>query len=297
MQTTMRGALTFEGVGLHSGRPARLRIMPASGEYGIWFKRVDVVGVDPMIPAAWDRVADTQLCTLLANADGVTVSTVEHLMAALAGCGVDNALIEIDGPEIPIMDGSSVEFVRAIRARGLRDVAGEARRIRVLKTVEVEDQGRIARLEPSWGEALDLDFRIEFPDPAIGVQEARLAMNPGAFDRELMTCRTFCRAAEVEAMRKMGLAQGGGLHNAVVVDHDKVLNPEGLRRRDEFVRHKMLDAVGDLALAGAPIAARYVGVKAGHEMNNKILRALFAQPDAWRFETVQRDAPAAVAGA
>ena len=146
MQTTVRGALTFEGVGLHSGRPARLRIMPASGEYGIWFKRVDVVGVDPMIPAAWDRVADTQLCTLLANSGGVTVSTVEHLMAALAGCGVDNALIEIDGPEIPIMDGSSVEFVRAIRARGLRDVAGEARRIRVLKTVEVEDQGRVARV-------------------------------------------------------------------------------------------------------------------------------------------------------
>ncbi|MGG7564814.1 UDP-3-O-acyl-N-acetylglucosamine deacetylase [Rhodovulum sp. DZ06] len=297
MQTTVRGALTFDGIGLHSGRPARLRVLPASGEYGIWFKRMDVVGADPMVPAAWDRVTDTRLCTLVSNADGVTVSTVEHLMAALAACGVDNALIEIDGPEIPIMDGSSVEFVRAIRARGLRDVAGEARRIRILKTVEVADGDRVARLEPTGGDSLEIDFVIAFDDAAIGVQSERLDIAGRAFDRELMDCRTFCRAAEVEALRKMGLAQGGSLENAVVVDGDKVLNPEGLRRPDEFVRHKMLDAVGDLALAGAPILGRYVGRKAGHEMNNKILRALFARPDAWRFEVEQRVAPAAVAGA
>ena len=168
MQTTVRGALTFDGIGLHSGRPARLRVLPASGEYGIWFKRLDVVGLDPMIQAVWDRVTDTRLCTLLSNADGVTVSTVEHLMAALAGCGVTNALIEIDGPEVPIMDGSSRGFVQAIQARGLRAVEGEARVIRILKPIEVIDQGRVARLEPSDG--FEIDFAIEFEDAAIGTQ-------------------------------------------------------------------------------------------------------------------------------
>lgn len=293
MQTTVRGAISFDGIGLHSGRPARLRILPASGEYGIWFKRMDVVGLDPMIPAAWDRVTDTRMCTLLSNEDGVSVSTVEHLMAALAGCGVRNALIEIDGPEIPIMDGSSREFVRAIRARGLRMVEGEARAIRILKTVEVIDGDRVARLEP--GEGFSIDFGIEFAEPAIGRQHASVDLAEGAFERELSDCRTFCRAHEVEALRRMGLAQGGGLHNAVVVDGAAVLNPEGLRRPDEFVRHKALDAVGDLYLAGAPIIGRYVGAKGGHEMNNRILRALFARPDAWMFETIPAEAPLKVA--
>lgn len=290
MQTTLRGALTFDGIGLHSGRPVRLRILPASGEYGIWFKRLDVVGVDQMIPAAWDRVTDTRLCTLLSNADGVTVSTVEHLMAALSGCGVTNALIELDGPEVPILDGSSRAFVQAIQARGLRDVDGEARAIRILKPVEVVDQGRVARLEPSDG--FEIDFEIVFEDAAIGVQAEHLDMGPGVFAEQLMDCRTFCRKAEVDALKQMGLAQGGSLENAIVVDGGEVLNPGGLRRPDEFVRHKMLDAVGDLALAGAPIVGRYVGRKAGHEMTNKLLRALFAAPDAWRFEVIEQDAPA-----
>jgi UDP-3-O-[3-hydroxymyristoyl] N-acetylglucosamine deacetylase len=288
MQTTLRGALTFDGIGLHSGRPVRLRILPASGEYGIWFKRLDVVGVDQMIPAAWDRVTNTRLCTLLSNADGVTISTVEHLMAALSGCGVTNALIELDGPEVPIMDGSSRAFVQAIQARGLRDVDGEARVIRILKTVEVIDQGRVARLEPSDG--FEIDFEIVFEDAAIGAQAEHLEMGPGVFAEQLMDCRTFCRKAEVDALKQMGLAQGGSLDNAIVVDGGEVLNPGGLRRPDEFVRHKMLDAVGDLALAGAPILGRYVGRKAGHEMTNKLLRALFAAPDAWRFEVIEQGA-------
>lgn len=290
MQTTLRGALTFDGIGLHSGRPVRLRILPASGEYGIWFKRLDVVGLDQMIPALWDRVTDTRLCTLLSNADGVTVSTVEHLMAALAGMGVTNALIELNGPEVPIMDGSSRAFVQAIQARGLRNVDGEARAIRILKPIEVIDQGRVARLEPAAG--FEIDFEIVFEDAAIGAQSHVLDMTPGAFAEQLMDCRTFCRKAEVDMLQKMGLAQGGSLDNAIVVDGGEVLNPGGLRRPDEFVRHKMLDAVGDLALAGAPIIGRYVGRKAGHEMTNKLLRALFAAPDAWCFETVDHDMPA-----
>jgi UDP-3-O-[3-hydroxymyristoyl] N-acetylglucosamine deacetylase len=186
------------------------------------------------------------------------------------------------------MDGSSRAFVQAIQARGLRAVEGEARAIRILKTIEVIDKGRIARLEPCDG--FEIDFAIDFAETAIGVQEAVLSMAAGDFAAELMECRTFCRKNEVDALQKMGLARGGSLDNAIVVDGGEVLNPEGLRRPDEFVRHKMLDVVGDLALAGSPIIGRYVGRKAGHEMTNKLLRALFAAPEAWCFDVVETDA-------
>lgn len=286
MQATVRSAIEFRGCGLHSGRPARLRILPASVNYGIWFKRVDVAADgtdrDPMIQARWDQVADTRLCTVIRNRDGVQVSTIEHVMAAIAGCGVTNALVEIDGPEVPIMDGSAAAFAEGIRHAGLVGLQGEARAIRILKPVEIEDAGRTARLEPA--DRFEIDFGIDFADAAIGSQSLTLSLVNGAFMEHLADCRTFCRQAEVDAMQKAGLALGGSLENAIVVDGDKVLNPGGLRRPDEFVRHKMLDAVGDLALAGAPIIGRYVGRRAGHEMNNLILRALFARPDAWRFE-------------
>jgi len=282
MQATLRTQLEFRGLGLHSGRPARLRILPAAGNYGIWFKRTDLRRGDDMIPARWDAVADTRLCTVLANRDGAQVGTVEHVMAALAGAGIDNALLEIDGPEVPILDGSSRPFSDAIAAAGLVETIGERARLRVLRPVEVADGARLARLEPA--ARFEIDFRIDFADAAIGVQGARLAVGPGDFRRELADCRTFCRQADVIAMRAAGLALGGSLDNAVVVDGGRVLNPDGLRRPDEFVRHKMLDAVGDLALAGAPIVGRYVGRLAGHEMTNRLLRALFAQPDAWRLE-------------
>ncbi|SDX78680.1 UDP-3-O-[3-hydroxymyristoyl] N-acetylglucosamine deacetylase [Albimonas donghaensis] len=282
MQATVRNAIEFRGQGLHSGRPARLRILPASGNYGIWFKRVDVTDRDPMIQARWDLVSDTRLCTVISNREGVSVSTIEHIMAALAGCGVGNALVEIDGPEIPIMDGSAAAFAEAIRGAGLRAVHGEARAIRILRPVEIEDHGRTARLEPA--SRFEIDFGIDFADKAIGAQSLNLTLVNGAFMEHLADCRTFCRKAEVEAMQQAGLALGGSLANAIVVDGDAVVNPEGLRRPDEFVRHKMLDAVGDLALAGAPIIGRYIGRRGGHEMNNLILRALFARPDAWRFE-------------
>lgn len=285
MQATVKTGLEFRGRGLHSGRPVRMRILPASGNYGIWFKRTDIRDGDAMIPARHDAVADTRLCTLLANRDGVTVGTVEHVMAALAGFGVDNALIELDGPEVPIMDGSSRPFAEAIAQAGLAPVAGERRRIRILEPVEVVDGDRLARLEPA--ERFEIDFEIDFADAAIGRQSGRLVMTPGAFARELADCRTFCRAADVTAMRAAGLALGGGLENAVVVEGERVLNPEGLRRADEFVRHKMLDAVGDLALAGAPILGRYVGRRAGHEMTARVLSALYARPSAWRAETAE----------
>lgn len=280
MQTTIRTSVTFTGVGLHSGKRARMVINPASANYGIWFRRTDVIQGDALIPARWDVVASSQLCTLIGNSSGVTVSTVEHVMAALAGCGVHNALIEIDGPEAPILDGSAAPFVAGILSRGLRDLDAPVRALRILDAVEVRDGEAVARLEPS--DTFEIDFRIDFTDAAIGRQEKRLVMANGAFVHELADSRTFCRQADVAAMRANGLALGGTYDNAVVVEGDRVLSPSGLRHNDEAVRHKMLDALGDLALAGAPILGRYTGIRAGHALTNKLLHALFARPAAFQ---------------
>ena len=271
-------------MGLHSGRPARMTVRPASADYGIWFKRTDVTNRDPMVPARWDAVEPSQLCTLITNEAGVSVSTIEHVMAALAGCGIHNALIEIDGPEVPILDGSAVPFVAGFLARGRRALDVPVHAFRILEPIEVRDGTAYARLDPS--EMLEIDFRIDFTDPAIGRQEKTLNMANGAFVRELADARTFCRQSDVDMMRAKGLALGGTLENAVVVDGDRVLSPGGLRHADEPVRHKMLDALGDLALAGAPILGRYTGNRAGHAMTNRLLRALFARPQAFRLVEV-----------
>ncbi|MGR3392704.1 UDP-3-O-acyl-N-acetylglucosamine deacetylase [Sagittula sp.] len=298
MQTTIRSAISFDGIGPHSGRPARLTIRPAVVNRGIWFKRTDVDLGDTMIPARWDNVVRSPLCTLIQNRAGVSVSTVEHVMAALAGCGVHNALVEIDGPEAPILDGSSVPFVRGILNVGLRAQGAPVRAIEILKPVTVETQGGWARLSPSkTGQGLDMVFRIDFADAAIGVQEKRLNLANGTFVRELSDCRTFCRASDVDAMQKAGKALGGTYENAVVVDGDKVLSPGGFRHADEAVRHKMLDALGDLALAGAPILGLYEGHKAGHAMTNALLHALFADAQAWRFVDCDAATAATLPGA
>ncbi len=296
MHCTLAKSLAFAGVGLHGGKPARMTLRPAPVGTGIRFLRVDVTDRDPLVQARWDAVVDTRLCTVIGNAAGVTVATVEHVMAALAGCGVDDALVDIDGPEVPIMDGSAQPFVDAILAGGLAFAPGPSQAIRVLAPVTVERGDARASLLPvgPMEDGLSLDVRIEFPDAAIGAQRVSFALTPGAFAEALADSRTFARLAEIEALRAAGLALGGGLHNAVVVDGARVLNRGGLRRADEFARHKALDAVGDLALAGAPIVGRYVGVKAGHALTNQLLRALFARPDAWRFEAA---APRALAPA
>lgn len=282
MQITLGKSVVFEGVGLHSGEPVRMVLHPAPAGHGIVFRRTDVQGANPRIAARWDRVTPSKLCTLIENDDHVSVSTIEHIMAAVAGLGITNALVEIDGPEVPILDGSAEPFVREIRRAGLRRVAAPLRAIRVLKPVEVREGEAVARLEPA--PALEIDFAIDFADAAIGRQEKRLKMANGAFVRELMDSRTFCRQADVDLMRANGLALGGTYENAVVYDGDRVLSPGGLRHQDEAVRHKMLDAMGDLALAGAPLLARYVGNRAGHALTNKLLRALFADPTAWTWE-------------
>lgn len=279
MQHTLKSPLRFTGVGLHSGQPVQMVIRPAAAEHGIWFRRTDIRFGDAMIPARWDSVHQSPLCTLLENASGVTVSTVEHVMAALAGCGVHNALIELDGPEVPILDGSAAAFVRAIMSRGLRRQDAPVRAIRVLEPVELRRGEAWARLAPA--DRLSIDFTIKFPDSAIGTQSKALTMSNGTFVRELCDSRTFCRQSDVDAMRARGLALGGTLENAVVVDGDRILSPGGLRHRDEAVRHKMLDALGDLYLAGAPLIGAYTGHRAGHALTNDLLHALFARPSAY----------------
>ncbi len=296
MQTTLKSAVSFAGIGLHSGKPVRMTVLPASAEYGIWFRRTDIQGRDPMVPARWDAVERVPLCTRLVNGAGVSVATVEHLMAALAGCGIHNALIEIDGPEVPILDGSAAPFVAAFVTRGARALRAPIRAIRVLQPVEVRDGEALARIEPA--EAFEIDFRIEFADAAIGAQARRLDMANGAFIRELCDSRTFCRSADIDAMQSNGLALGGVPgENAVVFDGDAVLSPGGLRHADEPVRHKMLDAMGDLALATRPILGRYTGERAGHALTNTLLRALFAQPGAYRLELCDAAMAARLPGA
>lgn len=293
MQATLATPARFSGAGLHSGKPARLTINPAPAGHGFVFRRTDLGG--KLIPARWDHVVPSTLCTLLQGEDGATVSTVEHVMAALAGTGIHNALIDIDGPEVPILDGSSAPFVAGILKAGLQHSAEPLRAIRVLKPVEVHEGAGFARL--SVADHLQMDFTIDFADRAIGRQEKRLDLANGTFLRELMDSRTFCRQADVEAMKANGLALGGTYFNAVVVDGDRVLSPGGLRHRDEPVRHKMLDAVGDLALAGAPLLARYTGNRAGHAMTNRLLRTLFATEGAWEWTTCTAEVEGQLPGA
>lgn len=292
VQRTVKSAISFSGFGLHSGKRSTLTIRPASAEHGIWFARTDIAVGDRMIPARWDAVLRSPLCTKIENASGLQISTVEHVMAALAGCGVHNALVEVDGPEVPILDGSAAPFVRGIMQRGLRALHAPVRAFEVLKEVSVSDGLASATLAPS--DTLRIDFEIDFEDAAIGHQQKSLVMNNGSFARELCDSRTFCRQADVDAMRANGLALGGAPgENAVVFDGDLVLSPGGLRHKDEPVRHKMLDALGDLALAGAPLIGHYTGVRAGHSLTNTLLRQLFATPDAVRMiicdaQTVRR---------
>ena len=279
VQTTLKSPVSLEGVGLHTGRPVRIRLTPAAADYGIWFRRTDAAPGEDMISAHWTSVVPSELCTMVMNDAGVSVSTIEHLMAAIAGTGLHNLLVEIDGPEVPILDGSSAGFVRSIMTRGLRRLSAPVRAIRVTRRVEVERGAASAALEP--GEGLSIAFEIDFAAKAIGRQSLDLDMANGAFVNTLCDSRTFCMKSEVDAMRERGLALGGSLENAVVIDGDAVLNPEGLRHADEAVRHKMLDAVGDLALAGAPILGRYTGHKAGHATTRALLEALLNATDAY----------------
>lgn len=281
-QMTLARPVVIDGVGLHSGSNIHMVLHPAEADRGIVFRRTDLVagGREASdIPASHDHVADTTLSTAIGNASGATVSTVEHLMAAFSVLGIDNALVEIDGAEVPVLDGSSEIFIDRIEAAGLEKLDAPRKAIRILKPVVVEDGQKRAALLP--GEGFKLFFEIDFDNEVIGHQEIEADLRDPFFAEDIMRARTFCLRHDIEAMWAAGLAKGGSLDNAVVVDKHAILNEEGLRYDDEFVRHKLLDAVGDLSLSGMPLIGRYEGSRAGHAMNNRVLRALMADRSAW----------------
>jgi UDP-3-O-[3-hydroxymyristoyl] N-acetylglucosamine deacetylase len=284
---TLKAPIGCVGVGLHSGLRVSLTFQPAPAGAGIVFRRTDL-GLD--IPARFDWVGDTRLCTALAmpGRPDARIGTVEHVMAALAACGIDDAVVAVDGPEVPIMDGSAAPFVFLIDCAGTVESLEPRRRIEVLKTVRVQagegPDAAWAELSPNVTGGFEASLGIQFDKTAIGRQSMTLRVTEHSFRALLADSRTFTLAAEIEQLRAIGLARGGSLANAVVVDGDAVLNPGGLRHADEFVRHKLLDVVGDLALAGAPLRARFRGERSGHALNNRLLRALFADPTAWRWE-------------
>jgi UDP-3-O-[3-hydroxymyristoyl] N-acetylglucosamine deacetylase len=282
-QRTVKAPIGCVGVGLHTGRRVSLNLRPADPGHGIVFRRTDL-GRD--IPARFDRVVDTQLATVLGDESWASarIGTVEHLMAALSALGVDNLLVEVDGPEIPILDGSAAPFVFLLDCAGIAEQSVPRTQIEIRRPVRVSDGDAFAELRPAAAEnpGLEMALSIDFAAPAIGRQALSLCLTPESFRAELARARTFTLAEEVAQMRAAGLAQGGSLDNAVVVDQARVLNPGGLRMQDEFARHKLLDAVGDLALAGAPLCGRFIAHRSGHGLNNRLLRALFADASAWR---------------
>jgi UDP-3-O-[3-hydroxymyristoyl] N-acetylglucosamine deacetylase len=288
-QCTLKAAIGCVGAGLHSGRRVCLTFHPAAADHGIVFRRTDL-GVE--IPARFDRVVDTRLCTVLEQ-DGARVGTVEHVMAALLGCGIDNAVVELDGPEPPIFDGSAAQFVFLLDCAGRVAQDAGRRLVEIVRPVRVSDGDGFAELRPGaiggaiGGPAgLDMALSIDFAAAAIGRQALSLYLTSQSFRHELARARTFTLAEDIDRLRATGLARGGSLDNAVVVDRARVLNPAGLRAPDEFVRHKLLDAVGDLALAGASLCGRFVAHRSGHTLNNRLLRALFADRAAWREQVV-----------
>ncbi len=282
MQHSLTHAVTIRDIGLHSGAMITMHLVPAAENHGIVFVRTDLKDGENVIPARWDMVVDTQLCTVIGNKFGATVGTIEHLMSALRGCGVDNLLVEIDGAEVPAMDGSAMPFVEAIESVGMADQNAPKRAIRVLREVSVAgDDGKCVTLKPD--EACVFAGEIQFDHEDIGYQRFETQLVNGNFKHDIASARTFGFFHEAQWLRSQGLGLGGSLDNAIILNEDGVMNPGGLRYSNEFVRHKLLDAIGDLYLAGGPILGLYDGVKAGHAINNAILHALFASDKNWEY--------------
>jgi len=283
-QRTVAKRVSCTGVGLHSGKPATLTLAPAPSDAGITFVRMDV-GVE--IPARREFVVDTMLSTSIGNGK-TRIATVEHVMAALHGMGIDNCRIEVDGPEVPILDGSAAPFACLIHEAGIRLLPSGKRYLLVERPVEVRDGDKFARLDPSDG--FSVDFTADFDHPLITNQSFRMALTDRSFEREVARARTFCFLKDIERMQAMGLARGGSLENAIVVDEFSILNPEGLRFPDEFTRHKVLDAVGDLALLGLPVVGHLTARKSGHALNQALVRKVLAEPAASRVVRVSAEA-------
>jgi UDP-3-O-[3-hydroxymyristoyl] N-acetylglucosamine deacetylase len=282
-QRTLKTAIGCRGIGLHSGQKVTMALRPSPADTGIVFHRTDVAAE---IPASWANAVDSALCTVLSNDEGITVGTVEHLIAALAGAEIDNAIVELDGPEVPIMDGSSAPFLFLIECAGVVEQDAARRAIKVLKTVSVIENGATAALFPDRG--FSMSFEIDFDNPLIRRQDICLVFGAETFKTELSRARTFGLLDEVDRLRRAGFARGGSLANAIVVGRDHVLNTGGLRYGDEFVRHKLLDAFGDLYLAGGPLIGRFRGIRSGHAHTRRLLAALFADRDAWCYRGLSR---------
>lgn len=289
-QQTLGDIVSLEGVGLHTGEIVHMTLRPADAGHGIVFRRTDLdtdASEVTDILARYDMVSDATMCTRISNAAGTALNTIEHIMAALSAFSIDNALIEIDGPEVPVMDGSSSEFVAAFTKTGARRQGGERKALRVLKSVVVEEGLKRSELCPA--DHFRIEFEIDFDNPVIGRQVLAADIDEAFFADELADARTFGFLKDLELMKSLGLARGGSLDNAVVISGEEILNEGGLRFDDEFVRHKMLDAVGDLALAGLPILGCLKTVRGGHAMNNLVLRALFADPSAYEIVTLREE--------
>jgi UDP-3-O-[3-hydroxymyristoyl] N-acetylglucosamine deacetylase len=278
-QQTIVHSASVSGVGVHSGKPARLTVRPAGEGTGVVFVRSDVADRSAEIPALVTMVTTTELGTNMSNAAGVSVATVEHFLAACAGLGVDNVIAELDGPELPILDGSSKPFVALLEQAGVLAQAAPKRVLKILKPVEVRHGVKLARLSPSAG--FTMNVAIDFPTRAIGRQAINFTMQPGAFARDIAWARTFGFAHQAEQLHAMGKGLGASMDNTVVIEGDHVLNADGLQAPDEFVRHKLLDVIGDLFLAGGMIEGLYEAEQPGHALNNQLLRAVFADADAF----------------
>ena len=289
-QRTLKTVINASGVGLHGGVKVNLTLRPAAPDTGIVFRRVDLP--EPVdIPAQAVLIGDTRMCSCLER-DGVKVGTIEHLMSALCGLGIDNAWIDLDAPEVPILDGSAAPFVFLIQSAGIEEQNAAKKFIRVTRPIEVTDGDKWARFDPY--EGYRLSFSIVFNHPAIdkSAQRAEIDFGEQSYVREVSRARTFGFMQEVEYLRENGLALGGGLENAIVLDEFRVLNQDGLRYGDEFVKHKILDAVGDLYLLGHPLLAAYASHKGGHALNNQLARALLLQQDAWELVSFAESASA-----
>ncbi|HEX9400406.1 MAG TPA: UDP-3-O-acyl-N-acetylglucosamine deacetylase [Anaeromyxobacter sp.] len=285
-QRTVAKRVSCTGVGLHSGKPATLTLAPAAIDAGVSFVRMDL-GIE--IPARNEFVSDTTLSTNLSNG-AARVHTVEHVMAALHGMGIDNCRVEVDGPEIPILDGSAAPFVCLVQEAGVQVQRAGKRWLVIDQPVEVRDGDKLARLEPA--ESFSVEFTADFQHPLITNQAFRTTVNDRTFEREIARARTFCFRKDIERMQAAGLAKGGSLANAIVVDEFSILNPEGLRFPDEFARHKVLDAVGDLALFGLPVLGALTAVKSGHALNQGLVKRVLADPASHRVVRVSAEAEA-----
>ncbi|MEQ8509948.1 MAG: UDP-3-O-acyl-N-acetylglucosamine deacetylase [Rhodospirillaceae bacterium] len=280
LQRTLKSPIGCSGIGLHSGARVAMKLHPAPINTGITFKRIDLVGGGAEIPARWDRIADSRMCTVLANENGISVATVEHLMAAFYGMGVDNALVELNGPEVPAMDGSAAPFIFLIECAGVVDQNVPRQVLRILEPIVYRNGNKEVSLTPS-EDGLTLEFQIDFAAEAVGRQSCTFDIDTDVFKTEISKARTFGFLSDVTALREAGLARGGSLENAIVVDGERVLNEDGLRHNDEFVRHKMLDAIGDLYLTGHRIIGHFHGTCSSHADTANLLRQLFAKDSNW----------------